>query len=124
MARTTVSDVNQIMSVDISEETYVDAYINVATDMVDEVDALGELDSTRLVQIETWLTAHLITITRERMGKQEKLGDASITYTGAFGAGLDSTPFGQMVKQLDTTGLLASKGKKKITFKSATSFDD
>ena len=104
-------------------DAVVDEFIAVASSMTDEIAAVGTLGDTRLEQIERWLTAHLLASTLVRMGKQEKLGEASITYTGEFGMGLDSTPYGQMVKVLDTTGTLAAKGKRKITFKAVTSFD-
>ena len=121
--RTTATDVKTIMDSISTADAVVDEFIAVASGMTDEVAADGTLGDTRLEQIEQWLSAHLLASTIVRMGKQEKLGEASITYTGEFGSGLHSTPYGQMVKILDTTGILAAKGKKKITFKAITSFD-
>lgn len=121
--RTTPAAVKAIMDGIDTADTTIDEFIAVASSMTDEVSTAGTLGTTRLMQIEQWLTAHLLASTVARMGTQEKLGEASITYQGHFGAGLDSTPYGQMVKTLDTTGVLAAKGKRKITFKSITSFE-
>jgi hypothetical protein len=124
MARTTATEVKEILDTSLSD-IVVDSYINIANALVtDELSSSTLMSDTQLEEIERWLTAHLIASTRARMGKSEKLGDASITYTGEFGMGLDSTPYGQMVKLLDKTGSLAAMGKKKITFKAITSFED
>ena len=104
-------------------DAQVENFIAIASAMVDDLDTDTTLTDARLILIEQWLTAHIIASTRERMGKSEKLGDAQITYLGEFGKGLDSTPYGQMAAQLDTSGTLRALGKKKITMKAITSFE-
>lgn len=124
MARTTSIEVKEILDTALTDAV-VESYINIANAIVtDELSGSTLMSAAQLEEIERWLTAHMITSTKERMGKSEKLGDASITYTGEFGMGLDSTTYGQMVKFLDKTGALAAMGKKKITFKAITSFEE
>ena len=104
-------------------DSAIEAFIEIASSMVDDLDSTL-LSASRLKEVERWLTAHLISITKERVGTKERLGDAEITYAGEFGEGLKATPYGQMVLQLDSTGELANTGKKRITFKAITSFDE
>lgn len=125
MARVTPNDVNAILHTDTISDSVLDSYINIANSIVtDNFSSTDALSDSELVEIERWLTAHLIAITKARMGVKEKLGDAEITYAGAFGTGLLSTPYGQTVSMLDTTGTLAALGKKKISIKAITSFEE
>ena len=77
----------------------------------------GEHSAALLVEIERWLAAHFVAI-RDPRAKAEKTDDASATYYGKDGLGLNHTPYGQQVKILDTTGILASLGKRKAEFRS------
>ena len=124
-ARTTYAEVIQILeSTTGLTETIVNAYIAGATELVDEV--LGSdttITSALKEQIEMWLTAHMISLTRNRMAASEGAGGASITYVGKTGMALDSTPYGQMVKTLDSTGKFAALGGKKMSIYAVTSFD-
>lgn len=97
-------------------------YINIASDVVDDLDATV-LDSTRLKDIERFLTAHLIMVTKDRMGTKERVGDAEVSYPNIFGPGLNASTYGQMVLQLDSTGTLANLGKKVISITAITSFE-
>lgn len=120
--RTTVVAVKQIIETSLAD-AIIDAYIATASDLVDEIAAGADLGSTRLTDIEKWMTAHLIAMTRERQTTQELLGEASVKYAGEFGQGLKATTYGQMVLTLDTSGIFASKGKTKINITAITSFD-
>ena len=120
--RTTFEKVKQIYDTNLENEN-IEQYISIASMMVDDIAAVGTLSADRLAQIERFLTAHLIITTKERRGIEEELGEARIKYADVFGPGLQSTEFGQMVSQLDTTGTLASEGKKKVYFKAITSFE-
>jgi len=75
-------------------------------------------------EIERWLTAHMIAMTRERMAEREEAGSANIKYLGKAGMGLEGTPYGQMVLDLDTTGSFASLGGKVVRTTAIESFDD
>jgi len=120
MARTTAEKVKEILDTQLTNEA-IDAYIGIASSLVDEVDvSYGE---TKMTEIERWLTAHLITTTKERSGVDVKIGDAEITYANVFGRGLKSTHYGQMVAMLDTSGTLANLGKKRASIKAIESFE-
>lgn len=122
--RTSASDIFEILPDGISmEDSAVEAYIEIASGIVDEIDSTV-LSTDRLKEIERWLTAHLIMITKDRQATtREKLGDAEVSYANIFGEGLKATTYGQMVMQLDTTGTLSNLGKKTISIKAITSFE-
>jgi len=110
-ARVTDSEVKQIIETSIDVGPFIQAANLVVTDQL----ASANLGDDFLKEIERWLSAHLVAI-RERQAKSEKTDDASVTYFGKDGLGLDSTPYGQQVKVLDVSGTLALLGKKKVEF--------
>lgn len=122
MARVIESDVKAIIDTALPDKDIL-VFISTANTMVTSHLGDSGLGSAILKDIERYLTAHLIASTRERMGKAEKLGDASITYTGEFGKGLESTTYGQMVKFLDSTGTIGNLGKKTIKIRAIQSFE-
>lgn len=123
MARTDATAVNAIMDISLTD-VEIDVYIAIANSIVtDNLGSLTEFSVAQLTEIERWLTAHLITITRERRGVREKLGEAEVDHADVFEMGLKSTHYGQMVSMLDTSGTLAASGKKKISIKAITSFE-
>jgi len=127
MARTSATEVRQIMdnlTTDIMNDTDVDSYILSANALVTKI--LGDDTSIGAVlkeDIERWFTAHMIACTRHRTTTEEKLGDATVKYTGVFKEQLSSTPYGQMVLQLDITGKMANIGKKGAGIFAVKSFD-
>lgn len=125
MARTTSSDVQNIMDTDVST-TKIDAIIEDANALV--TDILGDdttLSTAQLTTIEKWLTAHFIAIGLDQQAQAEGTGDAKITYQGKTGMGLDATYYGQQVKVFDTTGKMAQHiGKKQASIYAIESFDD
>ena len=121
MARTTATEVKEIISTELTDPQ-ITAYIGIANSIVTNNVTCG-LSASALEEIERWLTAHLISITQERQVKKEKLGEAELTYAGQYGTGLKSTSYGQMVLMLDTCGGLANLGKKAINLTAVTSFE-
>lgn len=124
MARTTAEEVKAIMDGCTLENSEVESYITGANALVTNV--LGDdttIGETLMVEIEKWFTAHMIASSRWRIAEQEKIGDASIKYTGRYGENLSSTPYGQMVKQLDITGKMGNIGKKLASIYAVKSFD-
>ena len=109
--RTNATDVKLIMDNVTIADTIVDTYILAANTMVNKVLGTSTTD-LMLTEIERWLAAHMIAVTRERQAKKEGAGGAYIEYAGDFGAGLSSTSYGQMVVMLDTTGLMAATSGK------------
>ena len=119
--RTNVTDVRTIINTSL-EDVDIQSYITSASLMIDTYMSESELSSSILQEMEKWLVAHLISVSRERAAQSESVGNASITYSGKFGEGLKSTSYGQMVLMLDTESLL-SEGKRTITINSIKSFD-
>ena len=70
------------------------------------------IDTVTREELKVWLTAHYIAVTRQRVSTKEAAGGASIEYAGVYGAALESTPWGQTVMALDTTGALKATLKK------------
>jgi len=87
------SDVKAILDTDLGN-TAIQTYIS-------QAGSLAGNDNS-----QTYLTAHLITVTRDRVADKEEVGDRSVTYSGETGLGLDSTDYGQMAQQFDTEGSL------------------
>lgn len=122
--RTTATEVKLIMDNCTLADSTVEAYIVGANAWIDNI--LGTdttLGDTLLETLEQWFTAHMISVSTCRTASKEKLGDASLEYTGTWGQDLSSTSYGQMVLTLDTTGKLAAAGKRSATMYSITSFD-
>ena len=109
MARVSDAEVREIMDID-SSITDLTPFITAANLVITaRLSGAGHSDEL-LKEIERWFSAHLIA-SRDPLTKIEKLGDASRTIQGEFGKGLDSTTYGQNVKLLDTSGIMAKAGK-------------
>lgn len=123
MSRTSASEVKEIVSTDICDETIIGNFIDTANTVVDEHLVGGECQNSDeiLAKIEMYLAAHFLSITDEGGAlKFTKLGDASEAYdTGIFGEGLNSTRFGQTAIMLDACGTLAGLAttNKKANFR-------
>jgi len=107
-ARVTEDEVKEILNTSLTLTAFITAANLIVT------DKLGPegLSDDQLKEIERWLAAHFAAI-RERQPQQEGIGDAQATYYGGSDLGLDFTPYGQQVKILDPTGILANIGKRK-----------
>ena len=68
------------------------------------------VDDDTLAQLEQWICAHFIEADTGTIVAQ-KIDDSSDKFADHLGMGLDSTRFGQMVKLIDPSGLLASLDK-------------
>lgn len=119
--RATATEVKLILGDTTLSDTIINSYIKGANTLVNSV--LGTDITDLLSEIERWFAAHMIAATRERMAKKEKAGTAEIEYLGTFEAGLESTPYGQMVMLLDQTGLMAGLGKRAVRVSAITSFN-
>jgi hypothetical protein len=125
MARTTIADVKYILDdTDLTDAT-ITSFINGANVFVTATLTGKSLTDELLAEIERWVTAHMIASTVERMALKEGAGGAEITYTGKWGEGLASTPYGQMAINLDTSNTLMSikEGKRTATSRAITSFE-
>lgn len=97
----------EIMETELTE-TQIQPYISSAYTYINSILLGKGLSDSLLEQIECWLTAHMIALTRERIAKSEEAGGAKITYAGEFGKSFDATPYGQMAVSLDSSGTLAA----------------
>lgn len=124
MARVTAAEVKAILDDSSLSTTIIDTYITSANALVTEALGSSTLGAAVLKEIERWLAAHMISITRERQAYEEGAGGANIRYSGKFGSGLSSTTYGQMVLSLDTTGVMAGLGGREVKLVAIKSFDD
>ena len=116
--RTTVARVLTILGETDISEIDIESYIGASNTFTTAQLGTSTLGDLVLEEIERWMTAHMISVSRQRMGKKEEAGSAKIEYIGIYGSMLNSTPFGQMVVSLDTTGKMAAIGKKTASFNS------
>lgn len=125
MARVLPSDVTAILDNCSATDPVIEEFIDDAETFIDVVFATDTtLSTTLLAKIEKWFVAHMIASTICRTTSEEKVGDAAVKYTGKWDKNLDSTPYGQMVKQLDVTGKLAqASGKSLASIYAVKSFD-
>ena len=115
--RTTADNVNEVIQTALTD-TQIEALIAHANRIVTARLGGEGLTTAVLTDIETWLTAHLIAIGKERAPVGEKIDDVWLTYlkysTTEF---LSSTSYGQYVLLLDTSGKMqvAQKQQASIT---------
>jgi hypothetical protein len=124
MARVSAIEVKEIMDNCTVIDAVVDTFIDASTALIDKIYADTIVTDALLKEIERWLTAHMLASTLARTTSDEKLGDASVKYTGQWGKKLESTPYGQMVLVLDPTGLMANTGKMSATITAVNEFDE
>lgn len=123
--RTTAEDVKSIMVECSVSNSVINNLIIAANALIDEVFLYDtEVSDTILTEIEKWLTAHMLAVSLHRTTSEEKIGDASQRFTGKWGEGLKSTPYGQMVLTLDFTGKMGNVGKAGASIYAVTSFDE
>lgn len=116
MARVTPAEVKVILDNTELSDAVLTAYITGANAMVTSVLGDADVPASVLKEIERWLAAHMVAVSRERTAEAEEAGGARVKYTGQYGTGLASTPYGQMVMALDPTGKMATTGKRAVSF--------
>ena len=123
--RSTHDEVIAVMDNCTVDHAVIDTLIPIASAAIDKIFS-GDTTMTdaMLKSVEIYLTAHMIASTLQRTAADEKLGDAAITYTGKWGMGLQSTPYGQMVLTIDITGKMAKTGKMGASIFAIPNFDD
>lgn len=115
MPRTNATDVKEIFDTELTDPE-VEAWIDVATELVDEIaEEDSSIDSTRLTLIEKLLAAHL-TAAKDPRTERERVADVTLTYQGDTGLLIYGTQYGQRAAMLDPTGLLAQQGKPQADF--------
>jgi len=121
----TSSDVQDVMQDTTIDTDYIDNVLTTVDLVLTEIYrySIVNISSDLLTELQKYYAAHIIASTTSRMGLEEKVGDASIRYIGQFTVGLDSTPYGQMVKLIDPSGLIANSGKMAASIRAIKSFE-
>lgn len=102
------SEVKAIIDTDVDD---ILPFIAIADALVTEKLTGQGLSDELLKEITRWLSAHYVAI-RDPRTKRDKTGEAEVEYhMSKVGAGLDATPYGQQVKTIDPSGVLANLGK-------------
>lgn len=122
MTAVTVTDVKAIMKVCKLLDAQITVFINSAHAILVPAFASSSVTDAQLNEIEKWFVAHMIASVHYRTASTEKVGDVEIIYGGKLGEALKSTPYGQMVLGLDTTGTLAKLGKQAAKIKVINQF--
>lgn len=122
--RTTADSVYDLLNDSSLSDTTLTAFITSASAVVDAVYEYDTtMSATQLELIERWLTAHIVASIHIRTATEERIGEAQVRYSGLFGKGLESTPYGQMVLLLDASGLMRKSGKRSVSFYAIPSFE-
>lgn len=111
--RTTTDLVTNILDETTLDVDVIEAYINSANVFVTAYLGTKGLSDDLLANIEMWLAAHMIVVTRERAIKEAGAGGAYVKYAGEWGEGLLGSTYGQMAVNLDTSGTLINLAKQK-----------
>ena len=121
----TVSDVQTLMQDTTINSAYITSVLTtvdlILTKIYEDSDCV--ISNDLLTQLQKYYAAHIIASTTSRIARTEKLGEAQVEYAGKYGSGLDSTPYGQMVKLIDPCGMIAKSGKIAATIYAIKSFD-
>lgn len=116
-ARTDADSVKEIIETELTDEI-INSFINAAHATVQAKLAAAGLTADQLAEIEKWLTAHYLAVSRQRQVESESVGgEWQAKYQGRTDMGLNATLYGQTALGLDTSGKLASLGKTAAVFK-------
>lgn len=111
MARVTEAEVREI--IDVDDSISLTPFITAANITITAQMTGSGLAAATLKELERWLAAHFVAI-RDPRTSSESIGGTSVSYNAPkLGAGLDSTPYGQQVKLLDSTGILSTVGMRR-----------
>lgn len=113
-ARTTEQDVLDIMDNALTT-VQVTPYLTSANIFVTETLGGTSLSENALTEIERWLTAHFIALSKDRVSTHEEASGALIKYAGMWTTGLEATQYGQNAMMFDTTNTLANLQKGKTS---------
>lgn len=102
--RTTVAEVREIIDLDTSvvSDAQLKQFINMAADIVNDVDARGDLDANRLKLIEMNVAAHFASA-KDPRAYREDVADAEFSYQGPR----DVTEYWRTAVMLDSTNTLS-----------------
>jgi hypothetical protein len=111
MARTTDDAVFAIIDTTLTD---IDTFITTANLFVTNTLGSTDLDDNILEEIECYITAHFLSARDPRVKMESIIGAVQASYTGYYGQGLTSTPYGQIAIDLDTSGTLSQIARKGV----------
>ena len=121
----TVDNVHDLLQDSSLSDAYVTSILTTVDTILTKVyeNYTGTIGTALLTEIQKYYACHIITLTTLRMGAEEQVGEARITYTGKWGVGFEATPYGQILLSLDPSGLLAKTKLKSASIHAIKSFD-
>lgn len=121
--RTTIDTVKVIIPTALEDDEIRDIILMANVIVTRQVGGEG-LATALLKDLETWMTAHLIAIGKERQPMSEKVGDIWLTFQKNEPGFLQSTSYGQMVLFLDTSGKFQQASNKRIIIRAIKQIND
>lgn len=121
----TTDDVADLMQDSSLGEGYVENLLEIVDLILTKVYEYytGTISDALLAKIQACYVAHIITSTTQRVATEEQIGDARIKYTGQWGKGFESTPYGQLLLAMDPSGLIAKSGLRVASMYAIKSFE-
>lgn len=115
MSRVTESEVQGLFPETVSN---LSEAVKSATLIVDEELTTAGLSTARMKRIELFLAGHFAALSHERGGILiSKIGDTRQEYADVYGKGFEATRWGIQALAMDSSGRLASAGKRTARFK-------
>lgn len=100
------------------DDDVINRYLNLAYQQTKDLDLSSCGGDSTLAEIQNFLAAHFLAMSREQQPESESIaGEASVSYRGNSGAGLRATLYGQTAVDLDCSGTLAKRGRKKASIR-------
>lgn len=125
MARVVKADIAVLLEID--DTVWSDAFITMASLLVDEELDESGLSEARLLEIERNLAAHFYCM-KDVRASSEGAGGVSVSYAMSVGKGLDATLYGQQAMMFDTSGTLTAinnkKGRNRVLVESINGYDE
>lgn len=125
MARVVKADIAVLLEID--DMVWSDAFITMASLLVDEELDESGLSEARLLEIERNLAAHFYCM-KDVRASSEGAGGVSVSYAMSVGKGLDATLYGQQAMMFDTSGTLTAinnkKGRNRVLVESINGYDE
>jgi hypothetical protein len=103
VTRTQLADLHGLLDTELSDDKLKSFIRDAALEVNDRVPT-GEVSEARLLKLEKYLAAHLVTFHTDREATDRSVMDLSESYAGEFGEGLKATSYGQTVIDSDPTG--------------------
>ena len=110
--RVNTTEVKEIFD---TKATDLSAFITSANLIINTNLLTAITDEDLLKEIERWLSAHFASARYQR-NRRTEMGPVTFDHQGKWELGLDSTDYGQKVKLLDSSGILANMSKPSIQF--------